>query len=271
MKKLFVTCVILSLVTSLFAQSYIRVNVGYALPMNAELIGEEGNYVNDSQGTGEESGSVKGVYGSLGSGVTLNLAYGNTFKNGTLGYDVEAGFLIGKKYSMESTSDDGVFILSYKRNYKSTSFQICPSVTFTSNIGKFHPYSRIGPVIAITSIKAGDNIDDFIIAESKLSGGVGFGFKGVLGANFTPIKKIQFFSEIAFTALSYSPTEGELTKFIWDGEDILDTVPPEERKTDFEKEYSYTGHPDDVEGKALQEKYSMGSLAIQVGLRFRLK
>lgn len=269
MKKIVLSTVLLCSVIAAYSQLYVRLDVGYGLPVNGEQIGTETNEKYDFN-VGAYTGKTGGVYGSFGSGLSFHVAAGATI-NGVLGYDVELGYLLGKKYSLKSSSFDGTYTETNETELSSRSFQIAPSLTFTAGTGNIHPYTRIGPVIGINTIRNEEKqFDDYNnlkeVREYELTGGVSIGLKGVLGVSFNAGKKISIFGEASFVSMSYTPKEGELTGYTVNGDDALDSVPKENRKVKFKKEVDYTDTNSNV-----QEKYSLGSLGLQIGVKYLLK
>lgn len=221
--------------------------------------------------TGVSETSTEAVYGSFGSGLTFNVGFGASL-NGALGYDVELGYLIGKKYSSGQRYEDDFYLETYDSEVGSSSFQIAPSITFTAGTGSIQPYTRIGPVIGFTKLKYEDSEYDSYndyreVMEYEYTGGMSVGFKGVLGVNFNADQKVQFFAEVNFLSMSYAPKDGKITAYSVNGEDALDSIPSEDRKIEFKDEIT----SDDDGNVALRRKYPMGSIGLQVGIKYVLK
>lgn len=269
MKKIILSLALLCSALSAFSQLYIRLDAGYGLPINGEHIGTQTNVKYDIN-NGGYTGKVEGVYGSFGSGMSFHLAAGATI-NGVLGYDVEVGYLLGKKYSTKSSLFDGTYTEKNETEMFSRSFQIAPSLSFTAGTGNIQPYTRIGPVIGINKLKNEDTqSDDYNnlkeVREFEYTGGISVGLKGVVGVSFKAGDKINVFGEVSFVSMSYTPKERELTSYTVNGDDALDSVPKENRKVDFKKEVDYGDS-----NSSVQNKFSMGSMGIQVGIKYMLK
>lgn len=270
MKRILCIAVLALSSGSAFAQLYVRANIGYNLPVNSQSLGSNYRQVYNTE-TSQYEISEEAVDGSFGSGLSFNLGVGGTI-NGALGYDIELGYLIGKEYSSQEYFSNGSYIDQYKRTMSSSSFQIAPALTFTAGTGNIQPYTRMGPVIAITKLKAEEaeydtysGIDD--LYESEYTGGINLGFKGVLGVTFNSDKKLQFFGEASFISMSASPKKAELIAYTADGEDALDSIPEEQRTVKFKDKIT----SDDDGNVALRQKFSMGSLGFQVGIKYLLK
>lgn len=265
-KQLFTVLAFLCLFSPAFGQLYVRVNVGYNLPMNAQVIGHntKETYVPD---VGYE-GSAEGVYGSYGSGVAINAAIGGNI-SGNLGYDVEVGYVLGKKYSTEYDYEYPGYTEQEKLTSYARSFQFAPALSFTAGTGNIQPYTRMGPVLAFTKLTGESESyntynDNTVNQTIEASGGISFGFKGALGVTLNADKKIQFFIETNFTSLSYSPKKGEYTQYTVNGTDALESFPDEQRKFKFKDKID----EGDSSNTQLKEKFSLGSLGLQAGIKF---
>jgi hypothetical protein len=269
-----------------FAQgSYVRFNVGYGIPMGSQPLGSNYsstyNFDNDNYTETEKANN-----GSYGSGVYVNAGYGMTLK-GILGLDFEIGYLIGNEndafsYSDTFTGTGYTERESYKQNRKTTGFSIAPAITFTAQEGKIVPYTRFGPVIGMYKMKAawsgeyyendaGDIFTENIKLEEEYTGGISVGFKGSVGVIFNPASKFQIFSEVNFVSMSFTPKKGKITKYAENGVDYTDDIPSEYKTFDFKDKVT------DPEselffpiGDRVTEKHSLGSLALQVGIRYKL-
>jgi hypothetical protein len=269
MKKILCVAMLLTSISTAFAQLYVRGNIGYNLPANGQAMGSDSRQVYNSQ-TGVTKRSDEVVNGSYGSGLSFHAGVGASI-NGTLGYDVELGYLVGKKYSTQYYYSTGSYVDQSENETSSSSFQIAPSLTFTAGAGSFQPYTRVGPVIAISKLKSEESASNTYTGinetqEYEYTGGVSLGFKGVLGVLLNTDKKLQFFGELSFVSMSYAPKERELTAYTVNGDDALSSVPKEQRTIDLKDKITQ----DDTNSE-LREKYSLGSLGVQVGARFMLK
>ena len=210
MKKLILSLLSLLLVTSSFAQIYIRASAGYNLPAASEQIG-----VNERQTYDNTNGytrSIEGVYASFGSGFVAHLAIGGAIKGGMLGYDVDFGYLKGKTQDVSNTYDNSGMVDTYIQSYDATSIQISPALTFTTGTGSFQPFARVGPTIAISKITRTESDFDAYYnylteREYEFSGGLNIGLKGVVGCTYQLNDKLQIYIEADFVSLAYAPKE----------------------------------------------------------------
>ncbi len=269
MKKLITLTLFMFLTSATFAQFYIRGNVGYNFVAGAQRIGTDEIEQNDNG----YSRTEKGVYGSYGSGISIQAAVGGSI-SGALGYDVAFGYLVGKKYSeMYSYTTNGTLQSSNENEAYSRSFQFAPSLSFTAGTGHVQPYTRFGPVVAVTSMNV--KTTDYniyygyeIVDEYKMKANLSIGFTCALGVSYELSDKLHLFSEANFISLTYAPKERELTGYTVDGEDRMDDVEPSMRKVKYKDKITYTG--EDWSPIQPREKFTMGSIGIQVGVKFVL-
>jgi hypothetical protein len=266
MKKLLLAIVMLGVTTTvLVAQSAIRFNLGYALPLNRELIGEQVSL-------NATTAKVKAQYGSYGRGFPFQVGFSRTLKDSPIGFDFEAGYVVGKKYKSTIKFSDAGYLAPYttQRSY-ARAFQFALSLTLTEKVGKFSLYSRMGPLLSLTKMQL-NRIDFDGVSTNQFGyeakGGPTLGFKGALGIIFNPKDDVQFFTEMNFTSLSCAPKEGTINELSVNGANILPDLTASERKISFKENYkqNYSGSPI----VATRNRYSMGSVAFQIGFRFIL-
>lgn len=268
-KNLCIVALVLSAVPA-FSQLYLRGSFSYNLPANSQNLGSKSKQVYDPN-TGITETSDEAVYGSFGSGISFQFGFGSSI-NGTIGYDLELGYLLGKQYSTSNSYEDDFYTETQDNDVKSSSFQIAPSFTLTAGTGSIQPYTRIGPVLAFTKLKYEDTQFDSYnnlkeVREYELTGGMSIGFKGVVGVTFNTESNLQFFTEINFVSMSYAPKDGEITAYTVNGDDALDSIPSSDRKIEFKDKID----SDDGANVQLREKYSMGSVGLQIGVKYVLK
>jgi hypothetical protein len=262
MKRIVVSICFLVLLSQSHAQVYVRVNAGYNIPISSSLIGYEEHY------DGAKA-TTKGVYGSYGKGFSANVAFGGMFKNGVLGYDLEVGYLVGKEYSSTSDYSSQAYESTYEQVIGAKSIQIAPSLSFTVGTKKLQPFARMGPVIAITTLKGEEtstaNYTYDYSTKYKYTGSVSLGFKGVVGVSYAINERVQIFTEMNFISMSYAPNKREITEFEVDGVDRMDDLDPEQIEVDIEDEYTTEGEENEP---PIKEFYSMGSIGLQFGAKF---
>jgi hypothetical protein len=262
MKRYLMTLFLLGAMYPALPQVHVRLNVGYNLPMNSDLIALEFRATENSQ-------KVEAVYGSYGSGFSGHVAFGGFFKNGALGSDLELGYLAGKKITSASTYDAGGYEQETKTAHNSQSFQFVPSLTFSAGTGSIQPFARMGPVIALTTLyqktNSANNQDESYSLDYKYSGNIAVGLKGVVGAAYSLNDNLQLYIEMDFISMAYSPKKRTITKYTENGQDQIDQIDSEDIEVDLEEEETL----EEEEGvPPMKQPHSMGSLGLQFGVKF---
>jgi hypothetical protein len=253
--------------SSVFAQSTIRVSAGYGLSLNSDLLMEQVREGIDVYSNFYQN--VKGIYGSLGSGFTLNAAFSRPFVKGSpLSWDLENTFLLGKKYISRSEIYDGSYN-PLRTERRAMSYQITPSLVYNFTLKNLTPYVCLGPTFGFTKI-----VTDVSTLTSNLlrieysyeyKGGLSVGIKTAIGASMKVSPIANVFGEISFTNMTYAPKKGWLTDYDVEGKSELDEFTTKERTIKLEEEY--TLHPDDEQIIQTRERYSMGAIALNLGVR----
>lgn len=269
MKKIIVCACCLAMLHPVIGQVYIRASVGYNLPLGSQLMGTEEIYKENQNEA--YSATFRGVYGSYGSGFSANIAFGGTFKDGMLGYDAAFGYLTGKEYSVKSLSDYSQYTYSSEIKSKATSLQFAPALTFAVGAGKFQPFSRFGPVIALTKMEESrTDISTYEALSStvwkyEFTDGISIGLRGTVGVNYNLSDNLKLFTEINFLSMSYAPKTLTLKDYVVNGESQIENIPKEDRVFELDKEASLGGE----EGRPpLRTPLTMGSWGFQVGIQF---
>ncbi|RAW00506.1 hypothetical protein [Pseudochryseolinea flava] len=252
-----------------FSQLYIRANVGYNLPLSGESMGSEYKY--DYQNN--DNGRYKGVYGSYGTGLSADLAFGGMFGNGLFGYDLGFSYLVGKEYSVEKNESIDPYGTSLRETTRQArSIQFSPALTFIGGTGKFQPVARFGPVFSQTKIDEEYN-DSYansytFLEKSEYSGGLGIGLRGSVGVTYGLSESVKLFTELNFLAMSYAPKEREITTYEVNGENRIEDIPKEDRTIELDEEGESQGEGGEP---PLKRPFAMNSWGLQVGVLFFLK
>jgi hypothetical protein len=268
MKRITLSLLSLLLVTSSFAQFYVRVSAGYNLPAASQQIGEDRVSVYNAN-TGQYEVTLKGIYGTLGSGVAAHVAFGGQLKNGILGYDVDFGYVKGKGYETRNRNESGSYYDEASTSYNSNSIQISPSLTFTTGTGNFQPFARLGPTFAISSVTT-ETIDFnsyYVftdVLEYEYTGGVNVGLKGVVGCSYQLNEKLKMYLEADFVSVAYAPKKRTMTRNEQNGVDNLPTTDPKYVTIEYEKEQTST----DYYNLQVRPTFPMSSIGFELGVQF---
>jgi hypothetical protein len=260
-------------IPSLAQYSAVQFSVGYGFPSASRRL--ETSYSSTATGSTET-----GVFGSYGSGVTITGSFTRMF-NDNIGIDVAANYLIGKEYDGTSSSGSTGFSFSSSNTTSAKGLFFSPALVIEASGDKIKPYVKAGFVLGFMSItRTSDNksvaggITQTSHLKGELTGGPPFGFRGGIGISTGGSGKTKFFSEIIFTSMSYYPAKGELVESSVNGVDQLTSLPVSSKQTNFVDSISnnFASPPNPNEpSESIAESFPMGSISINVGIRFMLK
>jgi hypothetical protein len=282
MKKLLLLMPMIILSASVFAQGiYLRAGGGYGLPAATTKLGEQYLHAEVNDGVNySNTYSNEIVSGSYGSGANFSISAGYEFNRNFL-FDLNVQYLVGKKYE---TSD----IYTYLGNsYSGTDSQISttssrglffnPALVFSVGFGKGAPYGRIGAVIASPKIISDESTYYDLDGTStrdlrwEYSNGLALGYQIGVGFNWKLTEKLDFYTEAGFISMTYYAKDGEMTKNIQDGIDVLDQLSVSQKQIVFKKKYDPNLAYDPSQPLTSGRQASpMSSVSLQVGIRFLL-
>jgi len=250
--------------------AYFHLGGGYGLPSSP--INSEGlsNLTVDASTVTREQVKL-----SLGKGVNLNGAFGYMF-NDNFGAELGVNYLMSSDWEYKSTINNGPNASETEVNTIDASMtRINPMFILQTESSAITPYAKLGMLIGFGSIKSTFRSTEISFgnefkfeAESKLSGGIGIGFNAALGANFEIGDNMYIFGELAIVNMSYSPANGELTKYIVNGSDNLSKLDMSDKKVEFVDSYEQSGtSPSTEPAKVLTEKYPFGSIGLNIGFK----
>jgi len=262
MKSFFLAGIFTLCTGALFAQhGYVRINTGYAAPLGAQKFGE-----NHSYGASSTTEVYTGVYGTLGSGFSVQAAYGR--RKNIFGWDLEVAYQAGEKNEVH---ESGPGYPEGTARLFANGVSVTPAFTITVDEGKVQPYMRVGPTLGFYKVHYEEN---YLLGTSRVEsnyaeeyyGNAALGVKGSLGLVFNTGKMIQFFTEIQFASMSYAPSKGKIVSYDIDGENMMDFLTDEEKSFRFEEGITlYGGEPENY--NRVKNPLPFGSIGIQAGIR----
>ena len=273
------------------AQSF-KISVGYGIPWISQPIGtnSETAYtvtMHPQGGTSEHhvSRTSDQVNASYGAGFNASGAY--TYKLAEhIALELGLTYAMGKKYSIESSYktslDDIVQSTSNERETsQSRAWLFTPALKFMTHKRVFTPYFSLGPVLgkinfrrslAKTSDDSGITASEY--RNTKFMGGIALGLRGAVGASVTINKKLSWFTEINFTGMNYYAKKSEITSYIVNGEDKIQTLSQQVRNVQYVNKVSTdTSHANDVAtgpGKSLRFPLAMSAISLNLGVVINL-
>jgi hypothetical protein len=233
--------------TLLFAQeSYFKFSMGYGLPAGTQMLAEKSTFTSTYSSS---SGTEKGVYGSYGSGLAFNASFGRMFSK-NIGLDFNLQYLPGKKYdgSYSYTAhnyDGSIASTSSETSTYARALLFSPALVVAGAEGKVKPYAKIGFVVGTAKIVSESKYASTTTGspstvnqtKGELTGGLSVGVRGGGGLDFGISKKVNFFTEVIFTSMSYYPKNGEVTE-----NKINGVNQPPTPKVTFTKETTYNSN-----------------------------
>ncbi len=290
MVKLITTLVLMAFFGFAQAQT-LKFSAGYGIPWVSQEIGINSSSIHRvaiDPKSGEPvtlvASTSKSIQGSYGAGWIVTGAFGYRLSE-NIGMELGLNYSLGKEYTTSSTRIDTRFDV-VKSSFRETKISKSRAVLFTPTLKFitaekiFTPYFLIGPVLG--KIKFHRESDrsleengstSSVYQNTKFTGGISIGIRGGIGANVIVNKKVSLFSEIIFTGMNYYPKESEIARYIVNGEDKLNTLSLNVRKTIYEKEVVTAGANDLVNspGKSVRFSIAMSSLTATAGVLITLR
>lgn len=197
-----------------------------------------------------------------------------------LGVDLSVQYLKGKKYEMTEMQEYiGTLNGRYDRSQtlSSTAIFINPALIIAPCTGSRVPYARFGVIIGSPKITGeehsyydldGTEEEDI---EFEYTKSPAIGFQGAIGFNWMIANSLDIFAEVNFISMAWHPGEYEITKYLYNGDDVLDDVSVQYKKVVFKKKIDLAEDQDpDEPSQELRENLAFSSISLQVGIRFVL-
>ena len=282
MKKVILPFILLFVLSgTILSQSiYLRAGTGYGLPVATSVIGEKYLRTYDPANTANpNSYSTKVVSASYGAGMNFNFAVGYKF-NENLIFDLNVQYLSGSKFETSDTYNELGSFAGTEKTTNTTSakgFLFNPAFVFSAGFGKAAPYGRFGIIVSSPTIT--DNESYYYDLDGTdtrdrtwvYNKGMGLGYQAAIGMNWKLSDKMDLYTEANFVSMTFYPTEGNMTKNIYNGNDLLAQQPVYQKQIQFEKSYDpeLTYDPDKPRVEAIRS-YAFSSVSVQVGIRFSI-
>ena len=239
---------------------YSAVRTVYTDQSNSSSITEEP--VNFNYGKGTAVGATLGYnlreHLALELGLNYLLGGKNEVSNGEIIYDPSAKEYPEPRYNLVTTQTHARMFL----------FQ--PALVVQGTSDYLNPYARFGVMFSNGKIletyrerKAQD-----LIQKTELSGGIGFGFQGAMGASLKLSENLNLFMELTFSNFHYAPKEGEITSRTLDGQNNMFMLSREEINFKFvdKPRYGTTNMP--FTDPYLKKDYTFSNAGLHIGLKY---
>ena len=262
--------------------AYVKLGLGYNFGMGSEIdYHTSRNSVYTGTGAPVEVTDYEMVNISYGKGIVAGGTLEYMFTN-NIGAELGIGYLTGSKSKVKhsetavntSFSQNSVFTSELEISTRSSMVLFQPAVVISAGLTGANPYARFGLIVAKGSIKNESNFTTSngqkLEAADKYIGSAGIGMQAALGLDYKINDKLGIYSEVAFNNLSYSPTKGEVTKYVQNGDDRLPNMKPAQKELVFEDTYSYNPavNPSINEpSSAPKQRLSLNSIGLNIGIK----
>ncbi|RLD64102.1 MAG: hypothetical protein DRI84_08995 [Bacteroidetes bacterium] len=213
MKRNLLLIIALFVATSMSAQFYAGLGVGYGMGASKRANGLE------YSGT-----KTINIYGSYGQGFSPNLKLGFMF-NDNMGFELGVSYLFGASQTKIKMEGDTV-----GQEAKSSGLRLAPQLVYKLDNGFYGRFGLIIPVLGTTVVTGHNNnfmgmgIKQEYTVENK--GAFSIGFIGAIGYGFALNDNMTLFGEIEYIGLSIKSGSKTFTQFDLDGVDQLENDKP---------------------------------------------
>jgi len=277
--KFFLLCciILISSINTRAQYSYVGINIGYGMGLPRYSLGSS---------TIENGNSTINTLekGNYGQGLNFGFSAGHMF-NKNMGVELGISYLIGSKKefiisSLETdissgttTETEGTITLD-----KIKMIRINPSFKITLG-DQARPYLRMGIIFGLgtsysrhqgTIMTITGSFNDTVAVEmvSEYRGGTAFGFNSAFGVDIDLTDNLVLFGELSFSSISWAATESKITRYFYDGVDLVPTTNPDALKTEYVDDYTVSASAP-VAQKALKTYLPFGSFAISAGVIYK--
>jgi len=278
-----ITCLLIFLAAAAHGQGlYVKVGGGYAIPSGSQNLfttGSTTQVVGNFTTVTTKSEAVKGSYGA---GINFNAAVGYKFSP-FIGLDLNLSYLMGKSFEGTSTISTQNGDATLNETQESSGFFVSPALMFMAGTEKVRPYAIAGVIMGSlnredksaiqTDLLRGDPIQYELVSETK--GDMAFGFRGGMGVDFNINNNTSLYLEGIFNSMSYYAKEKEVTKYTFNGDDMMGDLTESQRKTIY-VDQTTTVTVDGVENndpdqptEELRSPSPLSSLGINFGVKLK--
>lgn len=206
---------------------------------------------------------------SFGTGLRLEGGVIEAIRQ-NLSLQLDFGYLSGARNSFAIPNATGYFNASYYSKF----YDVAPMVRVSTDEGKIKYYAAVGPMIGFgkfyaetTSGSGATSGRNITIREYR--GSYALGAKAELGAHFQR-GNISYFAQLTFLSMRYAPTNSEITTYMVNSVDLLNTLTPSQKQTTYSNSITTSTPNPNVPSKGLQNTYPFDSISLNVGVMFRL-
>jgi opacity protein-like surface antigen len=254
--------------------SYAGISIGYGTGLPVYSLGSSTTVSGNSTTYTLEKGNY-------GQGLNFGLSIGSML-NKNIGVEFGMSYLIGSKKefiisssetdttSGRTTVSEGTITLD-----KIKMIRLNPSFKITLG-DQVRPYLRMGIIIGLgtsysrqeeTILTTSGSFSDTVAVEKvrDYTGGAAFGFNSAFGLDIDLTDNLVFFGELSFSSISWAATESKITRYFYDGVDLIPSTNPDALKTEYVDDYTLSASTP-VTQRELKTYLPFGSFAISAGV-----
>lgn len=259
MKKNLLMIIALFVATTLSAQFYAGLGLGYGLGASKRANGEE------VDGT-----KTTNIYGSYGQGFDAALKLGFMFNN-NMGIEVGISYLFGASQTLYKSATD-------LKEAKSHGLRLIPQLVYKLDNGFYGRFGIIIPALGktLTTEKNDKYLGMPVVMESEMEsrGAFSVGFAGAIGYSFELNDNMNLFGEIEYIGLSIKNSSAEFTRFEVGGNDQLPNMATGVKEYTFLDEiddstdntWTNPNHDPNKPTVALRQKAPFSSIGLNIGI-----
>ena len=260
MKKNLFLILAIALATTMSAQFYAGLGVGYGFGASKRVLGQEIN------GT-----TTTNLYGSFGQGLNIQPKLGYMFNE-------NMGFELGINYFMGATQTIGKTTTGLTEG-KSSGLILAPQFVLRTESGVYTRFGIFMPVMGKTIITStdsdwgGSGVQGDMEMESQ--GSFSLGIVGAVGYNIAISDNMNLFAELQYSAMSMKSGTSKYTKLEVGGQDQLANMDTFDKETTYVDELTASSNTSsnpnynkDAAKEALKDTAPFSAIGINIGITF---
>lgn len=254
-----------------FAQSsstYIFLKPVYGFAGNSSKL-------NETQAIAQGITYTRGVYGSYGRGLGLQLGIGKMI-NSNFGFELIGEYLHGAKINTSYSSDSSNISGALSERIKG--FLVKPMLVLRNSGDLLSFYSKLGLAISVYSRYSADlaanlelgNQSYQITNSEKDNARPKVGFAAGFGLSFRVSQSVAITGEVNGQMIILPPKDGHYTRYISNGKDLLPAMSTNMKSWTYERSISTAAGDPNKPGTRLYEPANFSYIGISIGITYYL-
>jgi len=236
----------------------------YAFPTASEQLNVNTTTVNGQT-------FAKGIYGSYANGVAFDFGFGKMI-NSTLGYEIGAEYLLGKKITAVYTNQT-----SDQYSDKVDAITLKPVLIIRSGGELLSIYSKLGLAILVWSRSYEENkfhsvdtlgTNHLINSTATENIRAKIGFTAAFGISFRISEAVSLFTEVSGQMMSLPIYKGHFTSYEDNGINTLPDLSVHNAQWVYEKSLTLNNQPDNQPEQRLYKPPNYSYIGISIGMNY---